>query len=219
MTMRNDLCTVVFVLLAGLASLNCGARTQSSAVTPMMNQEVGPGPLRPIDASSQDFFAEHHVEITWGETSRSFRAVLQKRGATLELIMLGPMEQPVVRVFQDGDEVGMERLIQRRLPFEAEYILADVQKAFLPWVGAKSTQHEGGHLVHEGVFETLHWREVVRAEKVHERSFWREDLGEEVPLRVVYEYEESKETPSAVTLYNRWLSYTLRIQTLRWAPL
>lgn len=217
--MRRNLCSVVFLLLAGLASLHCAARTQSGAGTPMMNQELGPGPLRPIDPSSQDFFAEHHVEIVWGETSRSFRAVLQKRGETLELIMLGPMEQPVVRVFQHGGEVGMERMIQRRLPFEPEYILADVQKAFLPWAADESGSLDGAGIMHEGVFETLHWREVVHAEKIQERSFWREDLGEAVPLRVVYEYEEGEDTPSAVTLYNTWLSYTLHIQTLRWAPL
>lgn len=218
MKTRSYLYVLIIILLGGAVAMSCAARTQPQ-FSPLMNQGIGPGPLLPIDETSQDFFAEHHVEITWGDTSRSFRAVLQKRGATLELIMLGPMEQPVVRVFQHGEEVGMERMIQRALPFEPEYILADVQKAFLPWPHDGDGRIEGGQRIEYGVYETLHWRQATNEKRIQERRFWREDLGDEVSLRVVYEYEGNEETPSGVTLYNAWLSYTLRIQTLRWAPL
>lgn len=218
MVTRSYFLGFVFVALLGALSINCAARTQGTS-TPLMNQSVGPGPLLPIETASQDFFAEHQVEISWEGNSRNFRAVLQKRGDTLELIMLGPMEQPVVRVFQHGEDVGMERIIQRALPFEPEYILADVQKAFLPWTHDRNDLIDGEELVQEGVYETLHWRQVSTAEGIQERRFWRDDIGEEVSLRVVYEYEGDGQTPSAVTLDNTWLSYTLRIQTLRWAPL
>lgn len=195
------------------AGAGCGARR--GADTPMMGQELGPGPLVTVTPASVDFFAEHRVEIHWGDKKRAFRAVLQQRGDLLELILLGPMEQPVVRIFQQGTEVGEERFIQGPLPFEPEYILADVQKAFLRWSEDDTTQD--GAL--EGARDGLRWREEREGGRVQRRIFERDDLPETLPLIVHYTYEGEDRMPSAVHLENTWFDYTLDIQTLRWSSL
>lgn len=208
----------IFVVTAGVFGAGCAARHDAQH-SPMMHQELGPGPLLPIDATSPDFFAEHAVEIRWAENSRRFRAVVQKRGDLLELILLGPMQAPVVRVFQKGETVGVERITSRPLPFEPEYLLADVQKAFLPWVARDAGTVDGDSMVHHGERDTLHWQEVTTDDRIKRRSFWRGALGENVRLTVTYAYDDNSDMPSTVTLDNTWLQYTLHIETLRWAPL
>lgn len=203
------LCLWVFAFESG-----CGARSVQASMSEMY-RDVGPGPLIPLDDTHEDFFAEHQVDIQWADKSRSFRAVLQQRSGLLELILLGPMEQPVVRVFQKHDEVGVEQLVQGPLPFEPEYILADVQKAFFKWPVGPASDAETS----EGSYETLRWKEQRENEVVQWREFRRDDLPHTLPLRVDYTYEEGDTMPSSVRLENTWVGYTLYIRTIRWSPL
>lgn len=209
---RERMAWIGLLVLLFFGAAHCGARAQQKNLPEGVQQGLGPGPLLPIDASSEDFFAEHRVQITWQGERHSMRAVLQKQEALLELIILGPMEQPMVRVYQDGQEVGVDAYVEDALPFTPEFMLADVQKAFLIWEDAHGAQREGR-------YDTLHWTQTRDGEQVQMRTFWREELGEGLPLTVHYEYDEDAQMPAAVRLENRWFGYTLDIQTLRWSPL
>lgn len=200
---------LVFIAFA----FESGCAANKSRHQQWMSHDAGPGPLAPLPENMKDFFAEHEVTIQWGERSRTFRAVLQYRNHTLDLIVLGPMEQPVVRIYQKGEEVGVERLVQVALPFEPEYILADVQKAFFRWDDVNDSDDHAGR----GTYQSLTWTETRNGARVQRREFQREDLPQDLPLRVEYTYEQDDAMPSHVQLENTWFGYTLTIRTLRWS--
>src|SRR5699024_11127675 len=102
------------------------------------------------------------------------------------------------------------------LPFDATYILADVQKAFMPW-GSDSSPRDGD--VRAGRYQILQWTEMRNEDRPQTRTFWRKDLDDAVPLRVEYGYSGEHSFPTDVTLHNPWFSYTLHIHTLKWKPL
>lgn len=209
---RKRIAMLMCLVLLGLGAMNCGARAQRGHLPLGVQKELGPGPILPISGQMSDFFAEHEVEISWPGEAHTMRAVLQKRDTLLELIVLGPMEHPMLRVYQQGEAVGVDQQVENALPFEPEFMLADVQKAFLPW-GKDDERCQGGSV------ESLHWTETCVDGRPETRTFWREELGEGLPLTVHYDYVEGEEMPTAVILENAWFGYTLRIRTLRWAPL
>lgn len=210
----------------------CGARHSSSQWSEEQ-QALGPGPLRSIDADSPDFFAEQRVEIDWGEQTQSFRAVLQKRGDVLELILLDPLGRPGFRFYQQGAETGVENFTQRSLPFEPAYLLGDAQKAFLDWPEGgpaeqdpRSTQRVSSSAEDQstserrvGRFESLNWEESGPLGKPTERRFFRDDVEAAKAVRIQYSYSEGQVFPSSIVLENGWFSYVLRIDTVQWQPL
>jgi len=209
------LCTVL--LGAGLVESGCASRQEGTRWTSEM-LERGPGPLVAIDAQWPDAFMEQQVEIDWGDDAQSFRAVLQKQGELLELILLDPMGRPGFRLFQDGETVGVENFSQRSLPFEAAYILADVQKAFGPWIAPDSASVD--ETTRSFCEAGLCLREERTGEHLVSRQFTREDVDASQSVDVRYDYREGEgAVPSQVVLKNGWFHYVLRIDVRHWQAL
>lgn len=204
------------VVGAGLLDAGCAARQESTRWTSEM-LERGPGPLVAIDAQWPDSFMEQQVEIDWGDDSQSFRAVLQKQGELLELILLDPMGRPGFRLFQAGTSVGVENFSQRTLPFEAAYILADVQKAFGPWLAPETDNVDGA--TRSFCTDGLCLREEREGARLLSRQFTRDDVSAEEIVDVRYHYDDGGTVPSKVVLTNDWFAYVLRIDVRQWQAL
>lgn len=178
------------------------------------------GPLLSVDAMGADFFEEQDVHLQWPGDDLRVRAVLQKRDAVLELITLDPRAQPILRITHAGGEVSIEAYTERSLPFEPQYIIADVQKAFATWplmpvgVGDEAgTPARDG--LYQGRYDSLRYEEERLDGRVRIRRFWRDDLSEQRPVVVRYDYGDTGETLQEVTVDNGWFGYVLAVRILR----
>lgn len=168
--------------------------------------------LLPVDVLRDDFLMRQRVSVQWADRKESFDAVLQKRGKTLLLMGLGPMNTVGFSLTLDDRGVSFENRSGREMPFQPERILADVQRVFYPWMKesslcVKCVRHE--------IRSGLEVRERIGARFLEERSFrvvGRPDLGE-----VVIRYEgwtRGSLAPSRAILRNGWFDYELIIDTM-----
>lgn len=208
--------------LALLSGVACGGRAAQGGAAHMQDGvAIGPGPMQPLDDAAASFFSEQSVELRWGAQTHRFRAVLQRRGAHLELILLDPMGRPGFRLYQQGEEVGVENFSDRALPFDAAYMLADVQKVFLDWplTGDASQATIDAGARRTGEYEGLRVEEVRADGELVERRFWRSDINSDAPLTVAYRGGTETLPFQGVEVVNPWFQYTLRIEVLTWEPL
>ncbi len=171
---------------------------------------LGPGTLLPPSDVPYDFSWRQAVTINWGEGEQGFEAVLQKQGDTLQLVGLGPMGRPGFVITQDPDGVTLDNRSGRELPFEPEYMLADVQRVTFPWSSAPEAGFEGTRsfeAVDVGVTETYVAGELV------ERTFVRL-LAPERGVATVRYLGWDGDAPSEAVLDNGWFGYELRVTTL-----
>jgi hypothetical protein len=179
---------------------------------------ISAGPLLTVDAMGADFFEEQDVHLQWPGDDLRVRAVLQKRDAVLELITLDPRAQPILRITHTGDEVSLEAYTDRSLPFEPQYIIADVQKAFATWPltpSADEAETPGGGALYQGRYRSLRYEEERRNGRVTRRRFWRDDLPEQSVVVVRYDYGDAGETLQEVRVDNGWFGYVLAVRILR----
>lgn len=157
-----------------------------------------------------DFSWRQSVSIDWGEGAQAFEAVLQKQGDTLQLVGLGPMGRPGFVITQNAEGVTLDNRSGRELPFEPEYMLADVQRVVFPWASPVDAGFEGGR-----AFERLDVAvaESYRAGVLVERSFERLDAPGRGRAHVTYLGWDG-DAPSEAMLDNRWFGYVLRVTTL-----
>lgn len=206
---------LIGLVLATLSlSIACGGRQQQVLVE--ASETIGVGPMQILDASEAGFFSEQRVEIQWGRETQRFHAVLQRRDALLELVLLDPMQRPGFRLYQEREQVGAEAFTSRELPFEPHYMIADVQKAFLPWGDAVACVLDEKR---EGDYETLHWEEQCRDGQLVERRFWRRDTENTAALTIEYRYAPESGQLQSLRLVNPWFHYALQIDILSWQVL
>lgn len=115
----------------------------------------------------------------------------------------------VLRVNASG-EVHVENNTGQPMPFDAKFVLLDVQRAFYPWFpsvfasGNRTTTRDG-----EIITET--WRNG----RLAERLFARVNAQQRGTVEVSYEgWIAGNRAPKRVTLKNGWHGYTLVIETL-----
>lgn len=202
------------VLLVWLALVGCGpggrGRPTAAPVDPA-DRPVPDQALLPAEALPGDVLMRQHVTIQWDGQESDFEAVLQKRGAQLMLLGLGPMDRVGFRLVLEDGVVGFENRTERELPFEPERILLDVQRVFYPWIRGgqacvrcdRSGERDGVEIV-----------ERIEAGRLEERRFRlpeRSDLGD-----IVVRYEDWGEgglAPRRAVLANGWHGYGLRVET------
>lgn len=201
----------VSLLLPVLAAA-CGPR----AVPPdqqaaLVEAHVDPGPLLPHTDLREHIFWRQRVTATWPEGEQSFEAVLQRDADALQLVGLSPVGPPAFVVRHGADGVSFENHSDRELPFAPSFMIADVQKAFYPWLPLPANVRQGeyrdsvrGLVVTEGyVDDALQWRTFVRVDDPEARE-----------LRVTYEPPVADGLPPVAVLENGWFGYTLTVETL-----
>jgi Protein of unknown function (DUF3261) len=158
-----------------------------------------------------DFQWRQQVTAHWPSGTRTFDAVLSKDGSDLLLVGLGPMDTPgfILRV-NDKGELSVENNTGQPMPFDAKFVLLDVQRAFYPWFttqatsGVRTTTRD-----EETVAET--WRDGL----LTERDFVRVDGKPQGVIEISYEgWTQGERAPKRITLKNGWHGYTLVIETL-----
>jgi len=92
--------------------------------------------LLPVDTLKRNFALRQRISIRWGKKEEHFEAVLEKQGAKLTLLALGPMGTVGFAITHTTRSVSVENRTGRRLPFSPHFIIADIQRVFYPWLGA-----------------------------------------------------------------------------------
>lgn len=194
-----------------LASLLVGCAPEPRTVASEPPRDTAVGVLRSPAEIGPDFQWRQQVTAHWPTGTRSFDAVLSKEGPNLLLIGLGPMDTPgfVLRVNGDG-ELSVENNTGQEMPFDAKFVLLDVQRAFYPWFaspldsGARTTTRDG-----ETITETWSGGHLVS------REFRRVDARPPGVIQVSYDgWSADARAPKRATLRNGWHGYTLVIETL-----
>ena len=193
---------------AALVLCACGARGSVQRIHPSLS----PGPLLDPSIVRENFTLRQRVTIEWGEgESRVFDAVLEKRHGALKIVGLSPTGMPGFMIVQDPLHVKFENYTDRELPFAPEYMVADVQRAFFPWIRA-----EGGPAPErEGQRDGLKIHETYDEQgNLQERTFLRTDAPRRGYVHVKYSGPRTDSgVAEHVELQNDWFRYRLRIRT------
>jgi len=175
--------------------------------------KLDPGPIRPPSVLSYDFQWRQRVTATWPTGSRSFDAVLQKRAGELVLLGLNPMGMPgfVLRL-REGGAIQVENRTGHELPFQPEYILADVERVFFPWLPPVPAAFSGER---RGRYEQLGITELFDRGRLLSRSFERFDAPDRGTVRITYRPAKThpEDAPPKVSVENAWFGYRLDIET------
>ena len=170
---------------------------------------LSPGPLLPPDALPHDVLWRQRVTISFQDQSHRFDAVLQKQGPRLSLIGLGPMGSPAFVIVHAPEGVQLDNRTDRRLPFEPDYILADVQRVYYPWLAPTDATTD-----REGDVEGLHVVEAYGEGRLQRRTFTRDDAPARGDVVVRYvEWRDGELAPRRVELSNGWFGYQITIET------
>ena len=170
-----------------------------------------PGTLRPPAELGVDFQWRQQVTAYWPQGTHTFDAVLTKTGDELVLLGLGPMDTPgFVLTLNANGEVDVENRTGRDMPFDARYVLLDVQRTFYPWF--ESPLDNGSRtatIAGEQVTEDWEQGRLIR------RTFERNDGKPPGTITVTYSgWTPGARAPTRARLDNGWFEYALEINTL-----
>ena len=207
----------------------CGAKTPDDSAHPMHSPDRSAERLLPAAAMKDDVLLRQRVTIRWDDGEQRFDSVFQKRGATMTLMGLGPMNRVGFILSLADRQVAFENRSGRDMPFAPEHILADVQRVFYPWLAEDSKclacQRTGIRMGQE-------IEEKIGARFLEERRFRLVDHpgGGEVIIRyadweAVPESRSPKEfptharsdvirVPKRVVVTNEWFGYELVVETM-----
>lgn len=201
--------------------LACGGRMPAPESAPLPVPSA-PAALRPPGEFPLSFQWRQRVTATWPEGSQSFDAALQNRDGELTLIGLSPMGLPgFVITLKPDASVTFDNRTRRELPFEPEFILADVQRVYFPWLPAVEAGFEGQR---EGV---AHGRRIVEhyaGGQLSARDFFaldaEPDAAAEPEVTVRYTgWQAGHDAAERAELHHTKLGYSLLIETLQQARL
>jgi hypothetical protein len=178
-------------------------------------QPIMPQALLPPSALAFDFQWRQRVRARWPTGQHSFDAVLQKRGDELSLVGLSPLGLPgfVLRL-RGPSGVSVENRTGQPLPFEASYVLADVERVFFPWLPALPANDAHAN-ERSGQRGDTHIVEHYQGGLLSARTFERPTARGLERVRVRYEGRRAdRDAPAHAELENALLGYSLTIDTL-----
>ncbi len=139
-----------WILLLGVLASGCRTPSQSVCCdvgVPLVQAEVmketegaEPRPfLLPAEALTETFVMRQTVTVRWSNDAGqaeevSFDAAIQRQGGSLLLLGLGPMGGVGFTLSLAEGKVSFENRTGQVLPFDAERMLADVQRVYYPWL-------------------------------------------------------------------------------------
>lgn len=195
------------VLLFGFAA-SCGTATPGR-VSPDSDPATRPVELRSPEVFEGDFTWRQRVTVRYADQpSRSFDAVLEKKGPQLSLVGLTPINTVTFVVEQRGLDVRFDNRTGRDLPFDGRHILQDVQRVFFPWL--LGAEHAG---VREGQVLGEYVTEQVRAGSVVQRRFDRPGMKSVVVT--LDGVRDGVDPPARAVLDNERYGYRLIIETAK----
>ena len=197
---------VLLVLTTHCATPGPGSGPASAAGPSPAGIVRRPAQLRPPSVLTADFVWRQRVTVQYADRpARSFDAVLQKRGETMSLVGLTPINTVTFIVEQRDMAVTFDNRTGQTLPFDGRYILQDVQRVYFPWlVGPTEDGVRSGAMLGESVSERL------VAGRVVERRFERDGFP---PVIVTLEGGSAGNPPERAVLDNPRYRYRLSIET------
>lgn len=179
-----------------------------------------PGTLIDTSELGDDFMARQKLTGTFGEQEFRFEAVLQLRAGVLTVIGLTPFGSKAFVLVQTGTKVDFQQLMDRDMPFPAEYMLQDIHRTWfwhtrLPWKDGPPAEEAP-----QVEFEGERIREQWTGGALVRRTFERLDGVPAGVLRIDYMGGHRTGKPAAhVIIDNAWFGYRLEIETAQWRPL
>jgi len=204
--MKIGVCLSLGLWLSGCASTQTGDIAAGSREPEDVRET-----LLPVDDLAEDLLMRQHITLAWPGGRESFDSVLQKRGRTLLLVGLGPMNAVGFSLTLDDAGITFENRSGRDMSFRPEHILADVQRVFYPWIETDSKCIDcERHEVRAG----LEIRERIGPRYLEERSF--RDIARPERGVIVVRYEgwtRDSLVPDRAILQNGWVGYELVVET------
>jgi hypothetical protein len=202
MTLARTLSIAALALLAGCAR---EARPTTPSADPV------PIVLLPVDALEGELSLRQHVTARYGEREDGFDAALEKRDGELRLVGLGPMATVAFALTLTERGLDFDNRSGREVPFRPDYIVADIQRVFYPWLPPS----ECASCTREGEAAGLHVTERLEAGRLVERRFRLEDAPERGEVVISYQgWAGRDDAPARVVLTNGWYGYELVIDTV-----
>jgi hypothetical protein len=200
-------------LVAGCASAPAPPRSQ------VLSIDAAPGDypcvLRDPREWPVDFIVQQTIEIRAVRDGRPVEgqldAVVQKKGDTLLIIGLGPMNARAFTLTQRGRRIEFEQFAGPRLPFSPRNILVDVHRVFFKALPRPEGAADTG--VVRGVLDGERVEERWERGELRARSFARPGSDLHGAVRVEYGpgCRAGRCEPASVTVHNEWFGYTLAI--------
>lgn len=169
-----------------------------------------PGVLHPASELTPDVMIEQHIEARKNDRTGGFDAVLQKKGADLTIVGLGPVGIRAFVLKQVGTDATFEQSMGPTFPFPPRNVLVDVHRAFFKRLPPDTTK---GVLDDEEVTET--WKDGTLVERAYRRA------DRPGAVRVLYGpgCTRARCEPSTIRLVNEWFGYELTIENRRFQAL
>ena len=219
---RSGLGLVILAFLSGCVGMAVSRDVGNSEGIGADSSSIpfGTVDLLPVSALREDVLLRQRVTISWRDREENLEAVMQKRGAELLVVGLGPMNAVGFTIKLDDHGVSFENRVGRELPFEAERILADIQRVFYPWIASDT---ECRDCVRQGRRGRITITERVGSEFLEERLFEFDEgidqsdgPGRSTRGVVSISYQDwigGTSIPGRAILQNEALGYRLTIET------
>lgn len=162
-----------------------------------------------------NFMVRQSLDIRAHRDGRTVRgeldAVVQKRGDTLLIIGLGPMNARAFTLTQRGSRIEFEQFMGPELPFSPRNILVDVHRVFFKALPRPERAADTG--VVRGELDGERVEERWQRGELRARSFARPGTALRGAVRVEYGpgCRAERCEPDTVTVKNEWFGYTLAI--------
>ena len=199
------------VVCLALCLALCACSATPRAEPPILTEDMYPWRLLPASALPGDFLWEQRLTAHVGGEEHSLKAVLQKQGDHLVLIGLTPFGTKAFLLDQQGTVVTFQSFVERKLPFPPRFVLADVQRCYLPFGDVASQPKDGEQRVDLGDEELV---QTFDGGRLSERRFRRHDAKPAGEVRVIYRNWTADGVAHDVVLDNRWFGYSMDITTL-----
>ncbi len=166
--------------------------------------------LHPPSELSPDMVVEQHVVARFRGREGEFDAVMQKRGAELLVVGLGPMNVEAFVIRQVGDDAALTQRLGPRPPFPPRDVIVDVHRVFFKRLPVPAEDGEAhGRIDDEDVTE------VWRGAQLRERRFARQDRRGLVRVEFGPGCARDRCAPRTARLVNEWFGYELLLDNRR----
>lgn len=191
---------LVAALLAVVGAA-CGGGLPRHRVLDAGDDEGYPCVLHDPAALTPDFMVRQHLRIDARGKHGELDAVLQKQGASLTIVGLGPMDERAFTLTQTGRRIEFTQRLGPELPFSPRVILVDVHRVYFKALPAPPA----------GEMDGEHVEERWEADELRARAFTRPGFRGAVRIDYGPGCRRDRCLPERVTLRNEWFGYTLAI--------
>ena len=204
----------------GILGAGCGA-AERIAVLSTRDPADYPCVLHDPHTLGRDFTVRQnlmiHTEHDGKPVDGQLEGIVQKRGDTLLIMGLGPMNVKTFTIEQRGERIEFHQFVGPELPFSPRNILVDVHRVFFKRLPPPAPEElhrvDGADAVQRGELDGETVVETWRDGSLHDAVFTRPGSALRGAIRV--EFGPGCTTgacqPESAMLRNEWFGYTLAI--------